>query len=394
MPHDPAANARRVLIVDDDLEFATHLSAGLRQHGYETALATTSNAMAASAAAEFRPGIMICDVACLGTVSETPQAAAPAAVSHIGMARNADMQTAIKAMRHGAVDFFDKNCRVSEVAAILDRCFDKRERLKWDEGGIEVLRRAKEAAEEASRTKSEFLATVSHELRTPLNAIIGFSELMIRGILGPLGNPQYRAYLDDIHQSGCHLLDIINDILDFSKAEAGKLELNESEVDVHQVVTALLRLKGPRARDASLELIDALPPDLPPLWCDARKLKQMLLNLLTNAVKFTPSGGKIEVQAHCGKAGMTISVRDSGIGISDTDLARVLEPFVQGDNKLSRTHEGTGLGLTLVNAMIKIHGGSFRLESRIGHGTTASLNFPPERIGHHLSSELKDLATG
>jgi signal transduction histidine kinase len=394
MPHDSAANARRVLIVDDDLEFANHLSAGLRHHGYETALATTSNAMAATAAVEFRPGIMICDVGCLAIGSETPQPGAPAAASHIGMARNADMQTAIKAMRLGAVDFFDKSCPLPEVAAILDRCFEKRERLKWHDDGIEMLWRAKEAAEAASRTKSEFLATVSHELRTPLNAIIGFSELMIRGILGPLGNPQYRAYLDDIHQSGCHLLDIINDILDFSKAEAGKLELHESDVDVHQVVTALIRLMGPRARDASLELIDAIPPDLPRLWCDARKLKQILLNLLTNAVKFTPAGGKVEVQALCDKTGMTILVRDSGIGIAEADLARVLQPFVQGDNKLSRTHEGTGLGLTLVNAMVKIHGGSFLLESRIGHGTTASLNFPPERIGHHLSPEFKDLATG
>jgi signal transduction histidine kinase len=384
-----------VLIVDDDLEYANHLSAGLRHHGYETTLATTSNAMAATAAAEFRPGIMICDIGCLASGSETPQPVAPAAAPRIGMARKADMQTAIEAMRHGALDFFDKNCPSSEVASILDRCFEKCERLKSDEDGVEMLWRAKEAAEEASRTKSEFLATVSHELRTPLNAIIGFSELMIRGILGPLGNPQYRTYLEDIHQSGCHLLDIINDILDFSKAEAGRLELHESDVDVHQVVTALIRLMGPRARDASLELIDAIAQDLPQLWCDPRKLKQMLLNLLTNAVKFTPSGGKIEVQALCDKSGMTISVRDSGIGIAEADLARVLQPFVQADNKLSRTHEGTGLGLTLVNAMVKIHGGSFRLESKVGHGTSAYLSFPPERVRHHRPSpELKDFATG
>jgi signal transduction histidine kinase len=392
MPHDSVAENRRVLIVDDDLEFANHLSVGLRGLGYQTALATTSNAMAVAAAAEFRPAIMICDIACF-VAGETSEPGVPIP-THIGMARRPDMETAIRAMRQGAVDFFDKNSALGEVAAILDRCFEQRERRNPDRDGIEMLWRAKEAAEEASRTKSEFLATVSHELRTPLNAIIGFSELMIRGILGPLGNPQYRAYLDDIHQSGCHLLDIINDILDFSKAEAGKLELHESDVDVHQVATALIRLMGPRARDAGLELIDAIPEDLPQLWCDARKLKQMMLNLLTNAVKFTPSGGKVEVAARCDQTGMTVSVRDSGIGIAESDLARVLQPFVQGDNKLSRTHEGTGLGLTLVNAMAKIHGGSFRLESKVGSGTTAFLSFPPARVADRHSPQLKDLATG
>jgi signal transduction histidine kinase len=256
------------------------------------------------------------------------------------------------------------------------------------------LRRAKETAEAASRTKTEFLATMSHELRTPLNAIIGFSELMIHGVLGPIDNPQYREYLDDIHQSGKHLLSIINDILDFSKAEACKLELHESEVDIHQVVIAVTRLMGPRARDAGLELCDRIPPELPHLWCDERKLKQMLLNLLTNAVKFTPRGGNIEVEAGCNETGLTILIRDTGIGIAKADLIRVLQPFVQGDNELSRRHEGTGLGLTLVNSMIAMHGGSFHLESEVGSGTTAVLGFPPERVGSVSPPELKDIATG
>jgi signal transduction histidine kinase len=310
------------------------------------------------------------------------------------MAHKPDMELALKAFRRGASDFLLKDCTPSELTAVLDRCLKRHERQQPESAGIEVLRRAKEAAEAASRAKTEFLATVSHELRTPLNAIIGFSELMIRGVLGPIGNPQYSEYLEDIHQSGTHLLSIINDILDFSKAEASKLELHESEVDVHQVVIGLTRLLGPRARDAGLALFDRIPSDLPHLWCDERKLKQMLLNLLTNAVKFTPRGGTIEVEASCDETGLTISVRDTGIGIAKADLVRVLQPFVQADNELSRRHEGTGLGLTLVNSMIAMHGGGFHLESEVGTGTAAILNFPPERVASVSSPELKALATG
>jgi len=226
-----------------------------------------------------------------------------------------------------------------------------------------------------------------------LNAIIGFSELMIRGVGGKIENLQYSQYLEDIHQSGRHLLGIINDILDFSKAEAGKFDVHESEVDVDQVVTAVVRVIGPRARDAGLEIHNRISAGLPHLWCDERKLKQMLLNLLSNAVKFTPAGGKIEVDASCDANGMAISVRDTGIGIAPPDLDRVLHPFVQADNELSRRHEGTGLGLTLVNSMIQMNGGSLRLESEIGRGTVATLAFPPERLAE-APSELQNFATG
>jgi signal transduction histidine kinase len=141
-------------------------------------------------------------------------------------------------------------------------------------------------------------------------------------------------------------------------------------------------------------LYDRIPADLPHLWCDERKLKQILLNLVTNAVKFTPRGGTIEVDASCGETGLTISIRDTGIGIAKADLVRVLQPFVQADNELSRRHEGTGLGLTLVNYMVAMHGGKFHLESEVGTGTAAILNFPLERVGSVSSPELKDLATG
>lgn len=392
MQPEASHTARTVLIADPDLEFAGRLSALLLRAGYGIQTAATRDQLQATIA-EFRPQLVICDAQFLNGLAEDG-ADASLGPLWVATASKPDMELVLNAFRLGACDFLLKDCKPSELTALIDVCFKRRERRQPVNAGIEVLRRAKEAAEAASRAKTEFLATVSHELRTPLNAIIGFSELMIRGVLGPVGNPQYCEYLEDIHQSGTHLLSIINDILDFSKAEASKLELHESEVDVSQVVIALTRLLGPRARDAGLELHDRIPPDLPHLWCDERKLKQMLLNLLTNAVKFTPRGGTIEVDAGCDQTGLTISVRDTGIGIAKADLVRVLQPFVQADNELSRRHEGTGLGLTLVNSMISMHGGDFHLESEIGNGTAAILKFPPERIGSVSPPELKDLATG
>lgn len=385
---------RRILIADSDRDFAARLSVVLLGAGYGTESAATPDQMLA-AITQSHPQLVLCDARFLAGFEEDW---AEHGISRnppcIAMAHKPDMELALKAFRRGASDFLLKDCTPSELTAVLDRCLKMHERQQPGNAGIEVLRRAKETAEAASRAKTEFLATVSHELRTPLNAIIGFSELMIRGVLGPIGNPQYSEYLEDIHQSGTHLLSIINDILDFSKAEASKLELHESEVDVHQVVIALTRLLGPRARDAGLALHDRIPPELPHLWCDERKLKQMLLNLLTNAVKFTPRGGTIEVDARCGETGLTISIRDTGIGIAKGDLVRVLQPFVQADNELSRRHEGTGLGLTLVNSMIAMHGGEFHLESEVGIGTAAILHFPPERVGSVSSPEVKDIATG
>jgi signal transduction histidine kinase len=394
MQPDSPRTLRHILIADSDLDFAARLSVVLLGAGYGAESAATPDQMLA-AIAQSHPQLVLCDAQFLAGFEEDW---AEHGISRnppcIAMAHKPDMELVLRAFRRGASDFLLKDCTPSELTAVLDRCLKRHERQQPGSAGIEVLRRAKEAAEAASRAKTEFLATVSHELRTPLNAIIGFSELMIRGVLGPIGNPQYSEYLEDIHQSGTHLLSIINDILDFSKAEASKLELHESEVDVHQVVIGLTRLLGPRARDAGLMLYDRIPADLPHLWCDERKVKQMLLNLLTNAVKFTPRGGTIEVDASCGETGLTISIRDTGIGIAKADLVRVLQPFVQADNELSRRHEGTGLGLTLVNSMIAMHGGEFHLESEVGTGTAAVLNFPPERVGSVSSPELKDLATG
>ena len=242
------------------------------------------------------------------------------------------------------------------------------------------MRTAKEDAEMANRAKSEFLANMSHELRTPLNAILGFSEILANEAFGPLGNERYRGYAKDIHASGSHLLGIINDILDLSKGAAGNLGLVEDWFDAREIVNSVCRLIQTRIDDRKLSLTVKMPPGPLVLYADERLIRQMLLNLLTNACKFTPPGGHVDCSAAVDAEGMTFAVTDTGIGIPAEDLERVLEPFAQVDNSLSRGQEGTGLGLALVKVMVELHGGTLRLASEIGRGTTAAVILPLDRV--------------
>jgi PAS domain S-box-containing protein len=249
----------------------------------------------------------------------------------------------------------------------------------------EALFAAKEFAEIASRSKSEFLANVSHELRTPLNAIIGFTEIMRDEIFGPVGSLQYRDYLGDIHASARHLLDVINDILDIAKAEAGKLELDEEEVAIDAVIRAATRLVQERAHRSEQTIMINAPAALPLLYADERKLKQILLNLLTNAIKFTPQGGRIDVIARLDAGGdFVLEVADTGIGIAPDDIATALTPFGQVDGKLSRKYEGTGLGLPLTRAMVELHGGTLSIASVLREGTTVTIRLPAVRVRQHF----------
>jgi PAS domain S-box-containing protein len=242
------------------------------------------------------------------------------------------------------------------------------------------LSRARDMAELANRSKSEFLANMSHELRTPLNAIIGFSELMKNEVMGSIGVPAYTGYVRDIHDSAHHLLNVINDILDLSRIEAGKLKLLETGVSLAAAAQATARLVGERAAEAGVRVSLDVEDGLPMLRGDERLVKQILNNLLTNAVKFTPRGGKVTIRVHQeSDNGLAFAVADTGIGIAEADLARVMEPFGQVDGALNRRYEGAGLGLTLVRSFVDLHGASFRLVSQIGTGTTASVRFPPER---------------
>ena len=397
MPDDAVTGrARRVLIVDDDLDFAESLADLLAPQGYETSVAERpETAMQALESEDI--GVAILDVR-LGVASGVDllsrlKAARPDLIC-VMMTAHIDTQTAIRALRHGAYDYCDKPCEPSELYAVLERCFERRQLQEDRRAAYEALRIAKEEAEAAraqavaaSLAKSEFLATMSHELRTPLNAVIGFSQMMMSESLGPIGSPQYQGYAKDIYDSGSHLLEIINDILDLSKAEAGKLELDESWVDMRTAINSACRLIGPRAERAGVGVVEKVGPGLPLLWADERKLKQIFLNLVSNSVKFTPAGGTIEIAARFDpRTGVSVVVQDTGIGIAASDLPRVLEPFVQVENSLTRTHQGSGLGLPLAAKMTELHGGKFSIDSTLGKGTRVVLTFPLGRIAPHTAA--------
>lgn len=241
-----------------------------------------------------------------------------------------------------------------------------------------ALEKAKMVAEAQNKEKSMFLANVSHELRTPLNAIIGFSEIIKDETMGAIGNDQYKEYINDINASGVHLLSLINDILDYSKAEARKLEVESVDVDLTKVAQSSMRLVEPRAKDAKVNLKSELPPKHILLTADPKRLKQVILNLLSNSVKFTPEGGEVVLQVKDNPLEnlVTIIVKDTGIGISAKDISKAMSPFGQVDSALSRKYEGTGLGLPLTKKLTEIMGGKFDIQSEQGLGTTITLTFP------------------
>lgn len=246
--------------------------------------------------------------------------------------------------------------------------------------GEQALVRAKAMAERATEAKSQFLANMSHELRTPLNAIIGFSDAVLNGIDGPIGSPRYQSYVEDIHASGMHLLDLINDILDLSKVEAGKLELSIRRVDISGLVAQMAAMVRDRAVAAGLKLVAELAPDLPPLLGDERRLKQIFLNLLSNAIKFTPGNGRVTIRVQERDGDIVIEVLDTGIGIAAHDIARVMEPFGQVESAQSRKHQGTGLGLPLTRRLVELHGGRMTIDSALGRGTSVKLDLPAAKL--------------
>jgi len=245
----------------------------------------------------------------------------------------------------------------------------------------DALQKAKEEAETASKTKSDFLASMSHELRTPLNAIIGYSDAMRSEVFGPLGNERYRDYPLHIYDSGNHLLELINDVLDVSKIEAGKLELHDEVLPISELTTSVFRLVRDRADSDNVNLINGLPADLPFLRADALRVKQMLLNLLSNAVKFTEPGGDVTLSGNInGSGSLVLTVTDTGIGMDAEGINKALSQFGQVDSDLSRKYQGTGLGLPLTIGLIELHDGTFDLKSTPGRGTTAELHFPADRM--------------
>ena len=262
-----------------------------------------------------------------------------------------------------------------------DRIFELAERYEQE----------KIRAEEANQSKTDFLASMSHELRTPLNAINGFSDIMKKEMFGPLGDPRYKEYISDILFSGQHLLTLINDILDMSKIEAGKMTLNTEVVFMHEMVAQVGRIIRGRAEEAQLNL-DIATEEVHEIEADPRAVKQILINLLTNAIKFTPEGGTVRVEIVEKKTGLIIKVHDSGIGISAENIERLAKPFEQVEDTENKLNEGTGLGLALSKSLIELHGGNFKIESTVGEGTTVIFSLPNTPIIKVEEAETEDMS--
>ena len=244
---------------------------------------------------------------------------------------------------------------------------------------------ARRRAESANLAKSRFLATMSHELRTPLNAILGFSEVMKAELFGAHSVPAYKDYANDIHSSGQHLLMLINEILDLSRVEAGRYELKEESVSLPGVVEECRHLLAMRAKNRTISITEALDKDLPRIWADERAVRQVTLNLLSNAIKFTPQGGSIVIKVGwTSSGGQYLSIRDTGPGIAEEEIPIVLASFGRGSLAQKNADEGTGLGLPIVKGLVELHGGEFRLKSKLREGTEVIVIFPPERVMNAL----------
>jgi signal transduction histidine kinase len=260
------------------------------------------------------------------------------------------------------------------------------DQMKRNRAHLDIMSRrlavSVDQAESANKAKSAFLANMSHELRTPLNAIMGFSEVMKDEHLGPVNNPRYLGYAADIHASGRYLLGIINDILDLSKIEAGKMSLDSAEAfALRDTLEGSIGMVTALGEKFGVRIETDLPPQGVKLFAVERMIRQIMINLVGNAIKFTPAGGRVTVScAPTADGGYAIMVGDSGIGMSNEDIVKALSPFGQVENKLTATHTGTGLGLPLAKAMLELHGGVLAISSIPHHGTTITLHFPPDRM--------------
>jgi two-component system cell cycle sensor histidine kinase PleC len=285
---------------------------------------------------------------------------------------------------HLTSHLYQQNARSLAYRAEKDALFAELEQAKA------VSDESRRRAEAANMAKSQFLATMSHELRTPLNAILGFSDLMRGEMLGPIGNESYKAYLNDIHSSGQHLLRIINDILDLSRIEAGKRELREELSSLTEIAREACGLLDLKARQKEIAIKEVLEEGLPKIVVDEQAMRQVILNLVSNALKFTPAGGEVTVKVgRTQSGGQYISVRDNGPGIPESEIPIVLSAFGQGSISIKQAEQGTGLGIPIVQALIHLHEGNFVLRSKVDVGTEAIATLPAKRVVSAFTRDVR-----
>lgn len=384
----------RILLVEREPATARTLRALLAEpegRGFELeAAATLEDALVRLARSRF--DVLLLDLAPpraadLGTVAEARRRAPWAPIVALG--EWGDEESLLDLLRAGAEVPLSREDLTAPRLLRAVRFAAAHKRFKDD------LAAARLAAENERHSTSEFLARLSHEIRTPLTSVIGFAEVMARELYGPLGDRRYAQYAHDILASGTYVLDLLNDILAFSKASSGRMELRERRVDLVKLVEGCIRLIRPRAAERAVELIPEVAPDLPRLRADERSIRQILLNLLSNAVKFTPPRGRVTVSAELSRGGpeagpaLVLSVSDTGIGIAPEDIDKAMAPFGQVGEPVSGGHKGTGLGLPLVQRLVEVHGGTLRIASEVGKGTTVTVTFPPERTAAEPSDDVR-----
>ncbi|MBT5110944.1 MAG: response regulator [Rhodospirillaceae bacterium] len=374
---------RRALILDDEADFAASLSDILEDAGYLTCVINSVDDVVEDLA-DFNADVTLVDVRLRDASGIDAIEALQALWPHseaIVMTGYATVENAIAAIHKGAYDYLRKPFHAEELKAVLNRCFEKIELRRDKRAANEKLRTALDRAELANRAKSEFLANMSHEVRTPLNVILGYSEVIKDQHFGPLHPEKYVEYAKDIHESGAFVLSLVNDVLDMAAIESGQSEIKESSVEIEAIVDFCFRMLKGRAESFKLKLMKEIAQGIPDLRADERMVKQMLLNLLSNAVKFTPEGGRIGVVVTLADDGdLVIAVADNGVGIAEEDQQKILEPFTVGEDALTRSADGAGLGLALTKSMMEMHDGTLELRSNIDVGTVVTLRFPKSRL--------------